>query len=373
MWISLTSPGGAGETPAPRDGEAGAAKAFALLTSAMKDADPDVRALAAGQWGRIGSAAAKGPLRAALRDDSPYVRLAAAKSLRGLGDAGGVGTVESIVARAPKLPEKGKALGAAEEMRFIKINKVRVAAARTLGEISKSTSSAAVLRKTFSEPDGTVRDAAAVALARMGAGEGLEDFVAALEAEDPAVRAQAAAALGDAGSADYAGAVSALADDPEPRVRSEAMAALGRIGSGAALSALRKGLGDEDELVRSKAIESLGMLGLREALPWLRAARESAPNVYVRLLAISAGARLGGRGEGDVEAAQRALSQKDADTRLLAVECLEALGGEGGVKENLEAALEDGDARVRVRAAGALLKLFRDGRGGDHAGKDKGR
>jgi len=63
--------------------------------------------------------------------------------------------------------------------------------------------------------------------------------------------------------------------------------------------------------------------------------------------------------------AQRALSQKDADTRLLAVDVLESLGAAEGstaaVMENLEAALGDDDMRVRVRGAGALLKLYRTG------------
>jgi len=364
LVVSACAPCLAAQAPPAGGREAAAAKAFGLLTTAMRNEDRDVRALAARQWGRIGNAAARDMLSKALKDESPFVRLAAAKSLRDLGDQSGVGPVESIVARAPKLPEKGKKLSDAEMLRFGSINKVRAEAVRVLAEISKSTSSKEVLRKVLSDPDGRVRDASAVALARLGEGTGLEDFAEALGSEDPAIRVQAVQALGDSGMPALAEPVGGLADDPEWRVRCEVMAALGRLGGEAALPGLRKGLDDQNELVRSKAVEALGPVGSKDALPWLREARARAGNVYVELLTIAAMVRLGERSEGDASVAQRALSQRDADTRLLAVEVLEGLGGEPAM-ENLETALGDADAHVRVRAAAALLQLFRETRSGD--------
>jgi HEAT repeat protein len=360
LVAAACAPSLAAEAP-PRSGrEAAAAKAFGLLTTAMRNDDRDVRALAARQWGRIGNAAALDMLSKALKDDSPFVRLAAAKSLQALGDASGVGPVEEIVGHAPKLPEKGKKLSDAEMMLFAAINKVRAEAVRVLAEISRSTSSKEVLRKALADADGRVRDASAVALARLGDGTGLDDFAEALGSEDPAIRVQAAQALGDSGLPAYAERVGALADDTEWQVRCEAMSALGRLGGEGALPGLRKGLEDQNELVRSKAVEALGAVGSKDALPWLRDARSKAGNVYVELQAIAAMIRVGERTQTDASVAQRALSQRDADTRMLGVEVLEELGGDAAM-ENLETELGDEDSRVRVRAAAALLRLFRDG------------
>ena len=76
---------------------------------------------------------------------------------------------------------------------------------------------------------------------------------------------------------------------------------------------------------------------------------------YIRLLAMSGLARRGLKV--DLGVAQRAMNQRDSDSRFLAVEVFEAAGGPVAL-ENLEEALVDESMRVRTRAAGALLSLL---------------
>jgi HEAT repeat protein len=324
----------------------------------LEHEDPEIRSLAAQEWSRIDNPASKTVLEGAMKDKNAYVRIAAAAGLMAMGDARGVKDLESIVARAPKLPGGTTRLTAVDEMKYITVNKVRVAAARSLGRMG-AASSRDVLEKALGDDVGAVRDAAAAALARMGEPVDLQDFVLALESEDASVRQQAVRALGEAGQRDKVPLLAPLASDKEYAVRAELMEALGKIGSEETLPALTKGTADQNELVRAKAIEALGLVDSREAVPALQSALKAAGNVYVQLLALSALARLGqevGAGE-----AQRAINQKDADARMLAVGALERIGGAVAL-ENLETCLTDPEMKVRVKAAAALLKLLSEKR-----------
>ena len=333
--------------------DAAGSKALAILYSALNHEDPDTRVLSAEQWGLIGNRAAVPVLRRALSDPNPYVRIAAAGSLYQLGDSSGVAHVEAIVAQAPKAPAREDALGALEQMRAIAHNKVRVVAIRALSLMGK-TSSVEVLRTALRDKDGAVRDAAATALARLGVDDTLERFVSALEDEDPAVRAKAVGSLGEVATPATVNYLKPFAEDPSYQVRAAVMSALGETASVLALPELLGGLKDQNELVRAKAAAALGRIESPSAIAPLQECLRTAPSVYFELLATAGLARLGQTV--DVSAAQRSLAQPDADTRLLAVEVLETVGGDAAV-ENLEFALEDLELRVRVRAAAALVKL----------------
>lgn len=325
-------------------------RALAVLTEAMRNEDSEVRVLASEQWGPIGNPAALGLLREALKDKDPYVRIAAAGSLYTLKDRRGVAVLEALVAKAPKI-------GGADplaQMRAIAANKVRVIALRQLGRIGRDESEK-IARRALEDPDGQVRDAASAMLARFGDERRLNRFVMALEAEDPMVRQQAVRALEDIATPATLPFLKPLAKDADARVRAAVMQALGAVGSESARATLEASVDDEDALVRAKALAALGRLGLPASRPVFEKVLKKPESPYMELLAVAGLARLGEKV--DALVARRALRQSDADVRLLAVEVLEARGGPGDVVA-LKSALTDQAARVRVRAAAALVRLL---------------
>ncbi len=330
-------------------------KALKILYSAMTHEDSEVRVMAAKQWGPLGNPAAKRVLWRALQDKNDYVRIAAAESLHQLGDESGVKVLDEIIADAPKAG-KGAA-GALAQMRAIARNKVRAAAVLALGRIGIKGSKKS-LRKALKDSDGTVRDAAAVSLARLGDGRVLGGFLAALGSGDPEIRVRAVEALGQVASPDVLDSLTPLAEDPEPEVRAAVMQTLGTIGDSRAYPTLKRGITDKQRLVRVKAMEAMGRVGDRRGAPLLQAARRGSKNAFVQLIASAGLLRLGKKV--DLNTARRALSrtQADIDARLLAVEVIEAAGGDEAVGY-LKLVLDDGESRVRVRAAAALVRLLR--------------
>ncbi len=335
-------------------------RAVGLLRAAGKHEDPEVRALVMEQWGEIRNPAAAVLLKPALADANPYVRIAAASSLRLLGDLSGRKALEGVALEKPaKEAKRGKkpseAFKALEEMRAIAKSKVRAAAIRALGRMD-SPDLEPLLRQAKGDTSGLVRDAAAVALARLGSEEEAAGFIEALKDPDDGVRLSAVRALGEIGGTSAVASLKSLASDPSATIRAALMQSLGMIADPTAIPELRAGLDDDNELVRAKAIEALSRLDDTAAVGLLQEAKEKSKNAYLQLMALRGLARIGQPVE--FALVQRSLSQSDSDTRLLAVETLEAAGGEGA-EGILEFALGDADMRVRVRAASALVKLLR--------------
>lgn len=326
------------------------ARALSILHRAMVSDESEVRALAAEQWGPIGNPAAVPVLKRALKDGNAYVRIAAAASLHELGDLSGVAALEEIARQAPTPPSGDEDLKPLEEMRAIARNKIRAAAIRTLASFGRPSSLGA-LREAKNDPHGAVRDAAAMALARMGSVEDLARFAEAASDEDPQIREQAARALGGIGTASALAYLRPLAKDAEYAVRAAAVEGLGA--SVTALPELSDAMNDQNELVRSKAVEAIGRLRSPSAIGHLRDALGKANNVYVQLLATEGLLAVGE--DADLSPARRALSQPDADTRILAVRTLESARGQEATGL-LETALEDRELKVRLRAAGALVR-----------------
>lgn len=339
------------------------ARALGLLHTAMVHEDSDVRVMAAEQWGPIGNPAAKPVLQRALKDPIPAVRIAAAGSLLELGDSSGVKVVEAVALAAPPPRKETGALGALEELKAVARNKTRALALRALAHMG-SPESLPALRKAALDPDPAVRDAAAAGLARLGDSQALDRLFASLESEDPAVRVKAVEALSEAGTPAVVEKLRPLAEDDVSNVRAEAMEALGASGSTLVLPLLVAGAEDQNERVRAKAVAAMGRLGQPAAAQYLEEARKKAPNVYMELLAVAGLARLGE--PVDNSAARRALYQSDADTKLLAVEVLEAAAARGRAKglakderaalEDLETAMDAAEMKVRVRAAAGLVR-----------------
>jgi HEAT repeat protein len=121
--------------------------AVQLLSEAMHDEAPRVRASAARSLGRLGAMETTDSLLAMLDDPSVWVRIAAADALGAIGDTRAVGPLSSMTARGPML--------------------TRVAAISALGQLP-SREARQRLIKCLSDEDGEVRWHSARALEQIG-------------------------------------------------------------------------------------------------------------------------------------------------------------------------------------------------------------
>jgi Uri superfamily endonuclease len=141
------------------------------------------------------------------------------------------------------------------------------------------------LLETLVSSDEESREAAAVALGRLGA-RVAERLAILLQDEDMHIRWWAARALAEVGSDRAIAPLVSGLDDVEPDVRACAALALGRIGDGSAAPALASRLADESAFVASIAADALSMIG--EPAVEALADKLADESPHVRLLAVRA-------------------------------------------------------------------------------------
>lgn len=327
------------------------ARALAALRQSAKDGDAEVRALALEAFGSLGNRAVVPLLKRALNDKDRSVQIVAAEKLARLGDAAGVPALERIASERPAKADGDTA--AVAQVKALARGNNRAEAIRALARLG-AASAEKVYKRGRKDPVGTVRDAAASALAKFGEKEELTEFFAALETPDEALKAAAARGFGEAGTPETLEPLLTLASDDSAQVRVAALEGLRAHGSAQeAALALLGALGDKSDLVRAKAYEGLGAVRHEGVPPALRKASAKEKNAYLQLLGLEALARQGSAVKLDL--AQRSLSQDDVDARVVSVRLLDVVAGEEA-KQLLATALDDADARVRVRAAGALVR-----------------
>lgn len=208
------------------------------------------------------------------------------------------------------------------------------------------------IAQALDDPSLGVRLAALGALVRLGRDAAGERLLALGSGRDKYVALRAAVQLErDGRTAAALATVRAAADDRDPALRVAAMNAAGELGARGAELALAH-LRDGDVDVRLAAARAAATVGRHEAaIPVLVSALSTAR----KLDAADELARLGdARGFGVLRAFARS---HDAGERRAALALLAPLPGSA---DTLAAALDDGDARVRLLAAGELLRrLFR--------------
>ena len=325
-------------------------EAVRALAAGLDDADPDVREAAAEAFGDIGNPAAAKVLRRLLKDDNPAVRVEAGYALYRLGLPDGVPAIEAVVLAGTK---GGSRLSAAQQLRLLARNESRVRGIRRLAAVG-GEAVVRVFEKTIKDPSGAVRDATAVALARLGFDEFGRQFVDALKDSDESVRAAAARALGQIGQPYGLEALQAASRDPSVTVREEAMRALARYDAQDSARLLAQGAKDADARVRSRALAGLAKLSDSESSPLLRAVLKADPAMEAQLACQAGLARRGDRV--DLQEAQAALERKDFDLRLLALDVLAAVDTGPSTALLARTVLHDPDGRVRVRAAAILVR-----------------
>jgi HEAT repeat protein len=326
-------------------------EAIAVLAARAEDPDPEARAVAATAWGELGNRAAVPRLKRALSDNNADVRIAAASGLTKLGDVQGL--VALIDETKPIM--SGRASSPAEELRRMARDAARARAALKLGETGRD-SGVDALKSLLADPSGEVRDAAAVALARLGRGDAAQ-FLEALKDTDEATRAAGARSLGLIGRDGLEALKKALSSDASASVRAEAAAALGSFADPSSIQLLAAALADKSGRVRLAAARALSR---REDPASTAALKKLADQSPPPELALTADAALAARGESiDLSLPELTLVQRDAELKLLAVA---ALAGDRRpqARELLAKAMrEDTETRVRAAAAAALIAQLR--------------
>ncbi|MFN2224837.1 MAG: DUF123 domain-containing protein [Anaerolineae bacterium] len=181
--------------------------------------------------------------------------------------------------------------------------------------------SAVELVAVLLEGDDERREAAAVALGRLGAQvlPPLADLLASRPSEN---RWWAARTLAEVGGPGAVRLLVDVLDDADADVRACACLALGRIGDGQAAAPLARRLADESPFVAGIAADALSMIG-ESAVATLAACLE-AENTHTRLLAVRALARC--KSEAAIGPLLGVLEDSSYLVRHYAQEALEALG-----------------------------------------------
>lgn len=327
-------------------------ESVALLSESSSDPDSETREAVAKAWGSLGNRAAVPFLKKALGDQNPDVRIAAAAGLYKLGEVDGltnlIDETKTLGGATPTTP--------AQELRRMARDAARARAVIKLGEVAGEGAMAA-LKTAQSDPQGEVRDAAAIALARLGDDKVTGPFLEAIADKDEGVRASAAQSLGLIGREGADILAKLAATDSSISVRAEACKALGSFNDTFSAHVLGKALQDKSGRVRLAAVRSLARRNEPATTALLKGLLEKAPPPEMSLIAQ---AGLAERGEDvDLSLADLTLGQGDPELKSLAVRVLGAARTSEAQDLLAKAMRSDASRRVRVEAAAALIVRLR--------------
>lgn len=334
-------------------------RSLRVISEMASHADPEIRALAAAAWGPIGNKAAIRSLRGALKDAHPVVRIEAAFGLNQLGDDRGYEVLEAIIlvssptkARVSSSTKTALSEAPSEEAREIVRNKIRALAVERLGEMG-GVKAVEILERSVEDPVDLVRDASAVALARLGFDELDPVFIETLQNPRDSVRAATARALGMIGRPIGIVELRDAASDKSPAVRAEVLRTLGTFSDFGNFEIFLKGIKDENRLVQAAAVEAMGKLRMDASK---RVLADLAVSTGSAVLALKAMSSLSRRGEKvDLSLAERALLQKDADLLVDAMALLKVSRDDSATHLLLGVLNSDHDPKVRLEAAASLV------------------
>jgi HEAT repeat protein len=157
--------------------------------------------------------------------------------------------------------------------------------ASDLGWLRVKAASGTLVGMLLNDPDSSVRQAAAVSLAMVGARSAAPELIKALQDKDKAVRLSSIESLGILKAASAVGDLIKLLEGPDPAAARASAMALGLIGSPKAAGTLKAALQNHDADVRVEAAVALGRLGDASGLPAARMLLTSAKASWVRMQA----------------------------------------------------------------------------------------
>jgi len=331
-------------------------KALGTVVAHIKSDDSDVRALAAEILGDAGNKSASGILRKLLEDKDKYVRIAAARSLWELGSPVGVKTLYAIINDVPAQGPVAVTNTPLVELKIISQNKIRAKAMETLVKMKRGKASD-ILFKLKNDNYGTIRDAAARELARIGYDEELAQFTEALASEDEALRYESALVMGKVCSAAAAEPLkNLLVSEKSVRVKMAALDALNCNPSRKeALGVLLKLADDDNPTMKYKAMTALA--GIKDPGAQAKLAAVAAGTSDIRLKIIAQKGLILGGTPPDAATVRGALDAVSPDIKLAALDVVAAFP-EDQAMPLLAAALDDINVQVKLSAALQVLKRF---------------
>jgi len=332
-------------------------KALATVVAQLKSDDSDLRAQAAEILGATGNKAAIPMMKGLLADKDKYVRIAAARSLWELGSPAGIKTIYAIINDVPAQGTVPVTNSPLVELKVISQNKIRTKAMEALVAM-KGKDASDVLYKMKNDNYGTIRDAAARELAKLGNGEELTQFTDALASEDEAVRYESAMVLSKL-------CVSAAADPlrallpAEKSVRVQ-MAALDALKCNPskkdALDEVLKLADSSNPTLKYKAVAVLSGIKDSKAQAKLSAvAAADSSDIRLRITA-QKGLMFNGA-PAAIEVAQSALSAVNPEVKLEALDVVEGFT-EDEAMPLLAQAMDDTSVQVKLASALQVLKRF---------------
>ncbi len=233
---------------------------------------------------------------------------------------------------------------------------VRAAAAWALGRLGQP-SSQPLLRHRLLDRHAHVKVRAAGALLLLGDRSALPSLTGALEAKDAAVRIQAAEVLGHLLEPSARNPLERRRhQDTDLYVRLYAAEALAKIGDHEAVSYLRAAVSNGNGFLGLFAGELLSNLGDRSAVPFLKAALADHADVRMRLYAAWTLGRFGDRS--GLQSAEEVLKHPDPQLRANAAWTLGEIGGEEAMSL-LKTVLRDEITTVKMHAIWALDRIVR--------------
>jgi HEAT repeat protein len=228
----------------------------------------------------------------------------------------------------------------------------RQAAAVALGRIGDRRATAPLVQ-TLHDVDVAVP--AAGALARIGDRDAFEGLLTLLGNRDASIRQAAIAALNSIGHPDMAGRVAPLLSNPDPLVRESALRIAGYFGYADCIEQVLRCCRDASETVRRAAIESLAFFDDPRVVPTLTEALDQRQPSGVRAAAAAALVRLDDTVA--VDALARALRDSEAWVRYVALRSLGSMGDRGVAPRVLETLRSDPAPHVRLAAIDVLGRL----------------
>lgn len=329
-------------------------KALEVTLSYVRSRDSDIRSMAADVLGQAGNKSAAGILRKMLSDSDKHTRIAAAEALWELGDTSGMKIIFGIIGDAPAQgPENSSPLA---ELKIISHNKIRERAIEAFARI-KRDKAADMLFKLKNDRFGSIRDAAARELARLGHTEELTQFLEAIAGEDESMRFQGASILAKICAQSAAEPLSALLTPANSmRVRIAALDAIKCAQGGkTALPELLKLSDDPNPTLKFKAVSALSSIRDKKAYEKLKAITDATPDLSLKIAALKGLAAAGEKA--DAELLERAFDSARQDVKLEALKAL-YLVPDADAKRCFLLALSDNDAPVRLEAALQILRRF---------------
>ncbi|MDQ7771928.1 MAG: HEAT repeat domain-containing protein [Elusimicrobiales bacterium] len=349
LCLFLTSPAAA------EDGKSLGRRALETVVAHLNDADSEVRERAIRVMGETGNRGAAATLRKSLADPDKHVRIAAAEALWKIGDASGLKTVTAIINDKPA--QGPIANSPLVELKVISQNNIRARAVQALASMrgKKAEQELFALRN---DNFGKIRDAAALQLARLGHGEELEQFIAALASPDEAIRHEGASALASICSRNAVAPLrDLLAGEASVRVKMAALEALAcSPGRDSALAEILSLSSDKNPSVSVKALAALGGIKNAKAFEKLSAVVEDTESDLILKLAASGALAQAGR-RPPAALIRRAADSNSLEARRAGLELLPHLTDEEA-SPYLENLLSDPDLNIRLEAALHSLKRF---------------